>query len=98
MKHLTILMLAVPVLALLASCGSTPLAVKPRLTKPSVVLLRDCLGPVALPTEGLTAGQVEGYWLGDRAALVACGAAKLAVQDYYNNRDRALSGNSGSGR
>lgn len=98
MKHLKTLGLITVVSVLLASCASTPLAVKPTLTKPSVVMLRDCVTPVMLPEAGLTVAEVEGYWLRDRGALLDCGDAKRAVQDYYETRDRALSGNSGSGR
>lgn len=61
-------------------------------------MLRACDGPVMLPEEGLTVAEVEDYWLRDRAALLDCGAAKEAVQDYYINRDRALSGVGGGGR
>jgi len=57
-----------------------------------VVLLRSCDGPVELPAEGLSAWEVEAFWLVDRAALISCAEAKVAVQEYYSNRDRALSG------
>lgn len=98
MKPATTLALTLLASLLLASCGSTPLAIKPTLTKPSVVMLRPCDVPVTLPEAGLTVAGVEDYWLRDRAALLNCSAAKLAVQDYYDKRDRALSGNSGTGR
>lgn len=92
MKPLWTLMLAAPVLALLASCASTPLAIKPRLDPPSFVLLRDCLSPVRLPEAGLTASEVESYWLTDRLALKECKAGKAALQEYYGRRDGALRG------
>ena len=95
-KRLT---LTVPALMLMASCASTPLAVKPTLPPPSVLLLKPCHKPVVLPSEGLTVAGVEGFWLMDRAALQACAEAKAALQDYYEKRDRALSGSSnGKGR
>lgn len=98
MKPLKLLALTMLALTLLASCASTPLAVKPLLTKPSIVMLRPCEGPVRLPEAGLTVAEVENYWLQDRAALLDCGASKEAVQDYYDTRDRALSGVGGGGR
>lgn len=98
MKHLLTITLATLALALLASCASTPLAVKPRLIPPSTVMLRDCELPSQLPAEGLTVAQVEDYWSRDRVALLDCSDAKSGLQTYYRERDRALSGNSGGGR
>lgn len=95
MRHFKTTLLTTLALVLLASCASTPLAVKPTLTPPSTVMLRACDYPAELPLEGLTVAGVEDYWLRDRAALLDCGAAKAAVQDYYLTRDRALSGNTG---
>lgn len=92
MKLPLIPMLMLCASVLLASCASTPLAVKPTLTEPSVVLLKECDKPRVLPKEGLTASRVEHYWLHDRASLLSCIEAKNSVQDYYLTRDRLLSG------
>ena len=76
---------------LMASCASTPLVIKPTLPDPSPVLSQACDAPIRLPETDLNTGDVESYWLMDRAALLACGERLDVLSDWYQQRDRALS-------
>ncbi len=84
-------MLIVLVWMLLASCGSTVLLSKPRLTAPGAVLTEECNRPVHLP-DTLNQGEVVTHWLTDRAELIACGDRLKALTDWYKQRDTALGG------
>jgi len=89
--HAKRLALAMLVLALTASCGSTRSVVKaPTLEPPPGALIYDCNRPVVLPDGPMTVGDVETYWLADREALVECGVSKKALRDYYARRDSAI--------
>ena len=92
MRHLKTLGLMILVSALLASCGSTVLAIKPNLIDPSVVLTTACATVVELPEDGLTVSGVEIYWSLDRAALLDCGDRFEALVEWYKQRDTALGG------
>jgi len=77
---------------LMASCASTPLAIKPQLPDPSPVLTQPCDDPVQLPETALNTADVESYWLMDRAALLACAERHEALSGWYQQRDAALGG------
>lgn len=90
MKHAIRLTLTLVALGLLVSCGSTILAVAPKLPRPSAVLTQECDKPVWLEETTLTQADVESYWLTDRSALIACGQRHKALAGWYQARDTAL--------
>jgi len=84
-------MTALALALMLAACSvSTPSDKGPVLRLPDGRLLKECNKPVALPDYALSPNQVEAYWMQDRAALLACGWNKKAIQDFYRNRDNLL--------
>jgi len=67
--------------------------------QPPASIVQACASPASLTADmagkGMSAGQVERLWAGDRNALEACRQRHGALVKFIQDRDRALIGGGG---
>ncbi|TIX89177.1 dehydrogenase [Rhizobium sp. P44RR-XXIV] len=93
MRLIKILTLAALLSALPACAASTKYVSPPpppRLAQPDSALTKDCDAPVDIGSAPLSQSNTEKFWMKDRRALIECRRGKIALRDFYIDRDGRL--------